>query len=130
MHRAPVTAVSLLLALASVWPAPAAESLDQLIAGARKEGEIVFVAGSETFGGRKGLAELARIFNKKFSLNARINFAPGPEMNAMAARVITEVKAGKASTDFYLGSQSHFALLHQEKVLEDLNWSGIFPWVT
>jgi iron(III) transport system substrate-binding protein len=44
--------------------------------------------------------------------------------------VITEVKAGRASTDFYLGSQSHFALLHQEKVLENVDWSATFPWIT
>jgi len=107
-----------------------AETLDQLVTGAKKEGELVFVAGSETFGGRKGFAELESAFNKKFGINARLNFSAGPEMNAMAARVITEVKAGRASSDIYLGSQSHFALLHQEKVLENVNWSGNFPWIT
>jgi iron(III) transport system substrate-binding protein len=107
-----------------------AETVEQLVAGAAKEGEITFVAGSESFGGRKGFADLAAAFNKKFGLNAKINFAPGPEMNSMAARVITEVKAGRASTDFYLGSQSHFALLHQEKVLENVDWSATFPWIT
>jgi ABC-type Fe3+ transport system substrate-binding protein len=116
--------------LALAFPSQAADTLDQLIAGARKESELVFVAGSETFGGRKGFAELESALNKKFGTKATINFSPGPEMNAMAARVVTEVKAGRASTDFYLGSQSHFALLHQEKVLEDVGWSGLFPWVT
>ena len=52
-------------------------------------------------------------------------------MNAMAARVITELKSGnKASTDIYHGSQSHLALLHKEKALEQVDWSGVFPWVT
>jgi iron(III) transport system substrate-binding protein len=106
------------------------EGLEQLVAGAAKEGEITFVAGSETFGGRKGFADLAAAFNKKFGLNAKINFAPGPEMNSMAARVITEVKTGRASTDFYLGSQSHYALLHQENVLEHVAWTATFPWIT
>jgi len=118
------------LALASASLSSAAESVEHLVAGAAKEGEIVFVAGSETFGGRKGFAELGAAFNKKFGLNARINFAPGPEMNAMAARVITESKAGRASTDFYLGSQSHYALLHQENALENVAWSATFPWIT
>ena len=110
--------------------ARAAESVDRLVAGAAKEGELVFVAGAETFGGRKGFGELGAAFNKKFGLNTRINFAAGPEMNSMAARVITEVKAGRASTDFYLGSQSHYALLHQEDVLEPVAWSATFPWIT
>ena len=110
----------------------AAEGYDELVAGAKKEGdEIIFVAGAQTFGGRKGLSEIEGAFNKKFGLKAKINFAAGPDMNARAARLITEVKAGgKSSSDFYLGSQSHFALLHKENVLEKVNWSGIFPWVT
>jgi ABC-type Fe3+ transport system substrate-binding protein len=125
-----VTILSLLLALGVTHPSNAAENVDQFIAGAKKEGELALVAGSETFGGRKGFAELEAAFNKKFGLKARINFTPGPEMNAMAARAIAEVKAGRTSTDFYLGSQSHFGLLHQEKVLENVDWPGIFPWIT
>ena len=110
----------------------AAESYDPLVAAAKREGdEIVFVAGAQTFGGRKGLSEIETAFNKKFGLKARINFAAGPDMNARAARLITELKAGgKSSSDFYLGSQSHFALLHKENVLEKTNWSGTFPWVS
>jgi hypothetical protein len=110
----------------------AAEPAEQLIAAAKKEGdEIVFVAGAQTFGGKKGLTELEAAFNKKFGLTARVHFAAGPQMSSMAARLITEAKAGrKSSTDFFLGSQSHFALHHQEKTLETVNWSGIFPWLT
>ena len=110
----------------------AAEILEQLIAGAKKEGEeIVFVAGPTTFGGRKAFSEIEAAFNKRFGLKTRINFAAGPDMNAMAARVITEMKAGgKVSSDVYIGSQSHFALLHKENALAKVNWSGIFPWLT
>jgi ABC-type Fe3+ transport system substrate-binding protein len=113
-------------------PLRAAETLDQLLAGAKKEGdEIVFVAGAQTFGGRKGLADLETGFNKKYGLKARISFAAGPDMNARAARLITELKAGrKSSTDLYLGSQSHFALLHKENALEKVNWAGTFSWLT
>ena len=94
----------------------AAETIEQLIAGAKKESELTFIAGAQTFGGAKTLAALEAAFNKRFGLNARIRFAAGPEMNAMAARVITEHKSGaKASTDMYHGSQSHFSLLHKEK---------------
>jgi ABC-type Fe3+ transport system substrate-binding protein len=108
-----------------------AQTQEQLIAGAKKEDEIVFVAGAQTFGGRKGLADLEAAFNKRFDLKTRISFAAGPDMNARAARLITEIKAGRtASTDIFLGSQSHLALLHRENALEKVNWSGIFPWVT
>ncbi|HEX9274134.1 MAG TPA: hypothetical protein VGA01_18195, partial [Candidatus Binatia bacterium] len=125
-------ALLIFLALMENCPLGAAETAEQLIAGAKKEGdEIVFVAGAQTFGGRKGLAELETGFNKKYGVKAQISFAAGPDMNARAARLITEVKAGrKSSTDLYLGSQSHFALLHKENALETVNYSGIFPWVT
>ena len=121
----------LLLPLTSAGPLMAAETLDQLIAGAKKESELTLIAGAQTFGGTKNLSVLEAAFNKRFGLNAKIRFAAGPEMNAMAARVITELKSGnKASTDIYHGSQSHFALLHKEKALERVNWSGVFPWIT
>jgi ABC-type Fe3+ transport system substrate-binding protein len=129
-----IAVLALMISLASVetFSLGAAETMEQLIAGAKKEGdEIVFVAGAQTFGGRKGLAEIETAFNKKFGLKARINFAAGPDMNARAARLITEVKANRpSSSDFYLGSQSHYALLHKEKVLEPVDWSKTFPWVT
>ena len=109
----------------------AAETLNQLIAGAKKESEITFIAGAQTFGGQKNLSLLEAAFNKRFGLNMKIRFSAGPEMNAMAARMITELKNGaKASSDLYHGSQSHLSLLHKEKALERVNYSGVFPWIT
>ena len=109
----------------------AAESLESLIAAAKNEEEISFIAGAQTFGGRKGLADLEAAFNKRFGLKTRINFAAGPDMNARAARHITEIKSGrKASSDMFLGSQSHQALMHKENSLEKVNYAGLFPWVT
>ena len=81
-----------------------AQTLSELIAGAKIESEMSFVAGPTTFGGRQAFAELQAAFNKKFSLNARLNLTAGPSMPAMAARIITEAKAGrKSSTDIHLG---------------------------
>ena len=115
----------------SVQFASAAETLDSLIAGAKKESEITFIAGAQTFGGQKTLNLLEAAFNRKFGLNTKIRFSAGPEMNAMAARVITELRSGaKASSDLYHGSQSHLSLLHKENALERVNYSGIFPWIT
>ena len=51
-------------------------------------------------------------------------------LRAMAARVISEYKAGgKASTDIYLGSLGQYANLFREDALEEVNWSGTFPWI-
>ena len=80
----------------------AADSMESLVTGAKKEDELVFVAGAQTFGGRKGLSELEAAFNKRFGLNMKISFAAGPDMNARAARHITEIKSGrKVSSDIF-----------------------------
>jgi len=108
-----------------------AQTLNELIAGAKKEAELSFVAGPTTFGGRQAFAELQTIFNKKFGLNARLTLTAGPSMPAMAARIITEAKAGrKSSTDVHLGPPATHADLHHEKLLERVNYAKIFPWVT
>ena len=97
---------------------------------AKNEKELFFVAGPTTFGGKKGLAEIEAAFDKRFGLNAKIRFSAGPEMNAMAARVIAEYKAGgKASTDIYLGSLGQYANLFREDALEEMNWWSTFPWI-
>jgi ABC-type Fe3+ transport system substrate-binding protein len=52
-------------------------------------------------------------------------------MPAMAARIITEAKAGrKSSTDVHLGPPATHAELHNDRLLERVNYSRIFPWVT
>jgi ABC-type Fe3+ transport system substrate-binding protein len=113
------------------FPLSASETLEQLIAASKKESEIYFVAGPTTFGGKKGLADLEAAFNRKFGLTMRMRFSAGPEMNAMAARIITELKAGgKSSTDMYLGSLGQFAHLQKENALDEVEWSKIFPWIT
>ena len=115
----------------TAWPGfGQAETLEQLISAAKSEKELFFIAGPTTFGGKKGLAEIEAAFDKKFGLNAKIIFSAGPEMNAMAARVIAEYKAGgKASTDIYLGSLGQYANLFREDALQEVNWSGTFPWI-
>src|SRR3954453_11735453 len=126
---APIILLVPLALVAAAFTARAA-TIEQIVAAAKKEGEFNFIAGAQTFGGKKAMAEIEEAFNKRFGLKARINFAAGPDMNAMAARVITEAKSGnRSSTDFYLGSQSHYALLHQQNALEKVNWSGTFPWI-
>ena len=108
-----------------------AQTLNELIAGAKKESELAFVAGATTFGGRQAFAELQGAFNKRFGLNARLNHTAGPSMPAMAARIIAEAKAGrKSSTDVHLGPPATHAELHNERLLERVNYSRIFPWIT
>jgi ABC-type Fe3+ transport system substrate-binding protein len=116
----------------SYFSAPAwAQKLEQIVAEAKKEGEVTLMASASTFGGKKGFAELEALFAKRYGFKARLNLSGGPSFPQMAARIITEQKAGsKSSTDMYLGSDGTFATMHEAKALEKVNWSAIFPWVT
>jgi ABC-type Fe3+ transport system substrate-binding protein len=117
---------------ASIWtPAATAETLEQLITGARKEGEVTLVASASTFGGKKGFAELEAGFNRRFGLKHKVNLAPGPSFPQVAARILTELKSGaQSSTDLYLGSDGTMSDMYREKALQKVNWSSTFPWVT
>ncbi len=108
-----------------------AQSLEQLIAGAKKEGEVTLVASASSFGGKKGFAELEAGFNKRFGLKHKVNLAPGPSFPQVAARILTELKSGaKSSSDLYLGSDGTMSDMSRDKALQKVNWSGTFPWVT
>ena len=127
----PTAALGVFIAIWLLAPSLArAQKLDQIIAEAKKEGDVTLVASTSTFGGKKGFAELEALFAKRFGFKAKLNLSGGPSFPQMAARIITEQKAGsKSSTDMYLGSDGTFADMHEEKALEKINWAGIFPWV-
>ena len=108
-----------------------AQKLEQIVAEAKKEGEVTLMASTSTFGGKKGFAELEALFAKRYGFKAKLNLSGGPSFPQMAARIITEQKAGtKSSTDLYLGSDGTYMTMHLEKALQKVNWSGTFPWVT
>jgi ABC-type Fe3+ transport system substrate-binding protein len=124
-----------MLCLQAFWlaipPMAQTQKLEQVIADAKKEGEVTLVASASTFGGKKGFTELENIFAKRYGFKGKLNLAGGPSFPQVAARIITEQKAGtKSSTDLYLGSDGTYVTMNQEKALERVNWSGIFPWVT
>ena len=130
MRRVIATVATCLLLVSAVYPLYA-QSLEQIIAGAKKEGEVTLVASASTFGGKKGFAELEAGFNKRFGLKHKLNLAPGPSFPQVAARILTELKSGaKSSTDLYLGSDGTMSDMHREKALQKVDWSGTFPWVT
>src|SRR5262245_18124020 len=114
-----------------VWANPIrveAQVLNELIGGAKKEPEIAFTAGPSTFGGRQAFSELQAAFNKKFGLNARINFTAGPSMPAMAARIITEAKEGRrSSTDVHLGPPATQAELTTKGYWSESTIRACFP---
>src|SRR5499427_9407267 len=104
-----------------------AQTLAQLIDGAKKEGQLVLSWGTSTMGGIEGAQAMEKAFNKKYGMNLPFKFSPGPAMPQFASRIIQEEKAGQpASSDLFIGSENHVARMSLKK----LDWTKAFPHIT
>src|SRR5690349_24967436 len=122
-----ISAALLLLGLMFAPFAANAQTLTQLMDGAKKEGQLVLSWGTGTMGGIEGAQTMEKAFNKKYGLNLPFKFSPGPAMPQFASRIIQEEKAGQpASSDLFIGSENHVAGMPRKK----LNWPKIFPHIT
>ena len=93
------------LALCALAAPARAATLAELIEGAKKEGSFRGQWGQNSFGGSEGFQELLAGMNKKYKLNIKGQYTPGPDMQRLMLRVIQEAAAGQpASTDVYLGN--------------------------
>ncbi len=85
----------------------AAETVESLIAGAKKEEEITFIAGAQTFGGRKGLADLETAFNRRFGLKMQHQLRGGAGHECASGAPYHRDQVGTQSLVGYL---SRFAI--------------------
>jgi len=121
--------VSCLLIVGMVIPSASgfAQTLAQLVEGAKKEGQLILSWGTGTMGGIEGAATLEKAFNKTYGLNLQFKFTPGPAMPQFASRIIQEAKAGQpSSSDLFVGSENHVARMS----LKSVEWTKIFPHIT
>jgi ABC-type Fe3+ transport system substrate-binding protein len=129
------TALILLVLSVMLWRqeaprAAAPAALSKLIEGAKAEKELTLLGGGGTWGDTDAQQALENGFNKKYGLNVRIKFAPGPSMPDMARRIADEFKAGqKSSSDLFLGSESHFVELTRSDALTRFPWREAFPHI-
>src|SRR5438874_11391094 len=65
-----------------------AQKLEQIIADAKKEGEVTLIASASTFGGKKGFAELENLFAKRYGFKGKVSLTGGPSFPQVAARII------------------------------------------
>lgn len=115
-----------------VWAAEdrRTESIAKLVEAAKEERELNLVAGGTTWGGVDDVKALEAAFNRRYGLNAKINFVPGPAMSVMARRIAGEFEAGQpASTDLYIGSETHIPFLSRKNVLQVFPWREAFPHI-
>ena len=71
-----------------------AQTLDQLVTEARKEGAIEFYAPSTLT--PQGAQALGDAFNKKYQLKIKVNYSPAGQMARDVAKVLTFAAAGAA----------------------------------
>jgi ABC-type Fe3+ transport system substrate-binding protein len=126
-----LTAVAVLFftaLFADVLQAASAATLEQFIDGAKKEGTLRGQWSQNSFGGSAGLAEIIAGMNKKYGLNLKAQFTPGPDMQRLMLRLVQEAEAGQpASTDVYLGNSQAIADAMKNNVLKPVEWAGILP---
>jgi iron(III) transport system substrate-binding protein len=94
-----------LLAVVFMISSAGAATLNEIIEGAKKEGNFRGQWGQNSFGGSEGFQEILAAMNRKYKLNLKGQYTPGPDMQRLMLRVIQENAAGQpASTDVYLGN--------------------------
>ena len=119
--------MSLMVGIVCVPASTFAQSLGQLIEGAKKEGSLVLSWGTGTMGGIEGVRAMEKAFSKTYGFNLQFKFTPGPAMPQFASRIIQEAKAGQpASSDLFIGSENHVARMSLKK----FEWTKAFPHIT
>lgn len=111
------------LAVGSAWAADAPNSLQELIAGAKKENVLRGMWSSSSLRGGKGFRHVVAAMNKKYGLNIKAKFTPGPSMTRMVAKITREVKAGQpASTDVMWNNSGGALKGGKVGILRKMNW--------
>jgi iron(III) transport system substrate-binding protein len=104
----------------------ASATLAQTIEGAKKEGTIRGQWSQNTFGGGEGFTEFVAGMNKKYGLNLKGQFTPGPDMQALMVRIAQEAAAGQpASTDLYMGNAQALLEGLKQQALKPVEWGAI-----
>src|SRR5262249_13742990 len=117
-------------AAASVPAAPPAsagrsDTLQAMGDAARAEGQLNLVWNPGTIGTTGDIQRFAEGLNKLDGLHISVQFTPGPSMPQMATRTIQELQAGRpASTDVYIGVETHIAAMMQADALEPIDWAS------
>ncbi|MDX1483740.1 MAG: extracellular solute-binding protein [Alphaproteobacteria bacterium] len=115
--------VAAMLAFGTASAADAPKTLEELIAGAKKETTLRGMWSSSSLSGGKGFRQVVAAMNKKYGLNIQAKFTPGPSMTRMVAKITREVKAGQpASTDVMWNNSGGALKGGKVGILRKMNW--------
>ncbi|HLH21902.1 MAG TPA: ABC transporter substrate-binding protein [Chloroflexota bacterium] len=101
-------------------------ALQALVDAARQEGALNVIYPLESTSDT--VSRWTEGFNRLYGLNLDVRFTPGPPMPELAARVAQEAQAGRtASTDVFIGAESHINTLANAGALEPVDWASWAP---
>jgi ABC-type Fe3+ transport system substrate-binding protein len=105
--------------------------LRTIVDGARREGELNLVWGENSLGGRKAIERWTEGLNRRYGLNLRVQFTPGPSIPEVFNTLTQERQAGRrASTDLFLGTEAFIAAAIQNGLFQPTDWASWAPHVT
>jgi len=115
------------LALIVTWSAPHLANgapLDDLIAGAKKEGVIEFYGPSTL--GPEGAQALAAGFNKKYGLNIKLNYSASGNMTRDTAKVVGLSASGQPPEwDIMVVTDAHHGSLWLRKLHKPFDYASL-----
>jgi iron(III) transport system substrate-binding protein len=101
-----------------------AAPVDDLIAGAKKEGVIDFYGPSTL--GPEGAQAIVAAFNKKYGLNIKVNFTPSGNMTRDTAKVIGLSASGQPPEwDIMLVTDAHHGSLWLRKLHNTFDYTSV-----
>jgi ABC-type Fe3+ transport system substrate-binding protein len=108
--------------------APLSPALQRVVDGARGEGTLNLVWSDSSYGGADGAQRIVDNLNRRYGLNLKVGFTPGPSMPEMGVRATQELAAGRpASSDVYLGREANVKALLENQVLIPTDWPSLSP---
>jgi len=115
----------LALAVAIAWVGSAqAGPLEDLVAGAKKEGAIEFYGPSTL--GPDGAQALSQAFNKKYGLNIKLGYSPSGNMTRDTAKVIGLSASGVAPEwDIMVVTDAHHGSLWLRKLHKSFDYTQL-----
>lgn len=123
--------LGLILMLASTALAqtpPVGGNLNEIIAGAKREGTINLVWSQAVMGEERQVQQHMANFNKLFGTSLNYRFSPGPSMPQQGNQLFMEYRAGQpASTDVFLAAILAISPFLQHGMYLTVPWTKLAP---
>ncbi|HET9295937.1 MAG TPA: hypothetical protein VFP18_03540, partial [Candidatus Binatia bacterium] len=113
------------LMMVAAWTSSAvAAPVDDLIAGAKKEGVIDFYGPSTL--GPEGAQAIVAAFNKKHGLNIKVNFTPSGNMTRDTAKIVGLSASGQPPEwDIMVVTDAHHGSLWLRKLHKPFDYASL-----